>query len=145
MKYSEIDLQCEDIMWFGVDKNGYVFECTTGGIGCVPAFVCESREETEHLADFFLDTLVQKTIGNLLVDENGSPLAVDCKTLSSKGVFCFDVAVDDNRPDEYKKVSFPQDPLRISELPDDIKRELSSHLVDLDVSKQDYIRVQHAY
>ncbi len=145
MKYSEIDLQCEDIMWFGVDKNGYVFECTSGGIGCVPAFVCESREETEHLADFFLDTLAQKTIGNLLIDDNGSPLATDCKTLSSKGVFCFDVAVDDNRPDEYKKVSFPQDPLKVFELPDDIKRELSSHLVDLDVSQQDYIRVQHAY
>lgn len=145
MRYSEIDLQCEDIMWFGVDKNGYVFECTSGGIGSVPSFVCESREKTERLADFFLETLTQKTTGTLLIVDNGSPLVMDCKTLSAKGVFCFDVAVDDNRPDKYKKVSVPQEPLCISELPDNIQHELSTHIVNLDVTQQEYIQVKHAY
>lgn len=28
MEYTEIDLQIEDIMWFSVDKNGYVLECS---------------------------------------------------------------------------------------------------------------------
>ena len=39
MKYTEIELQYEDIMWFGVDRNGVVFECTSGGVGCVPLFL----------------------------------------------------------------------------------------------------------
>ena len=35
MRYEIIDLQIEDIMWFGIDNNGYIFECTSGGIGKV--------------------------------------------------------------------------------------------------------------
>ncbi len=46
MTYSEIDLQCEDLLWFGVDRAGRVFCCTTAGQGNVPPFVCRSREET---------------------------------------------------------------------------------------------------
>ena len=28
MRISEIDLQCEDIMWFATDNKGNIFECT---------------------------------------------------------------------------------------------------------------------
>ena len=49
MRISIIDLQCEDIMWFGVDKNNYIFECTSAGCGNVPEFVCCSKENTNKL------------------------------------------------------------------------------------------------
>ena len=29
MRISEVDLQCEDIMWFAVDSKGNIFECTS--------------------------------------------------------------------------------------------------------------------
>jgi len=44
MRYSITDLQCEDIMWFGIDQDGCIFECTSGGMGNVPEFVCQQRK-----------------------------------------------------------------------------------------------------
>ncbi len=145
MKYTETDLQCEDIMWFGVDKNGYIFECTSGGIGSVPGFVCNSKEETEALADFFLDTLERSTTATLLIPDDGNPLLQDCKKLTGKGVFCFDVAIDDGRPNEYKKIAVPDHPILLSDLPDRIKSIMCNHIVDVDVASETFIRVAHAY
>lgn len=33
MRITNIDLQCEDLMWFAIDQNGYVLEFTSGGDG----------------------------------------------------------------------------------------------------------------
>lgn len=44
MKYSEIDLQIEDIMWFAIDKQNYILAFTLGGYGNIPKFVCRSKE-----------------------------------------------------------------------------------------------------
>ena len=57
MKYSVIDLQVEDIMWFGIDTNGLIFACTTAGCANVPDFVCKSREINELICGFFMDEL----------------------------------------------------------------------------------------
>lgn len=144
MKYSKIELQCEDIMWFGVDKNGIIFECTSGGLGCVPSFVCDSKEETELLEEYFLDIPDECAEG--LYDNNESDdLFQDCIILSSKGIFCYDVAVDEERIDEYRRISEPVKPLTINDLPDDIKEIMNSHKVDVDVTKDLYISVEHAY
>ncbi len=145
MKYSEIDLQCEDIMWFGIDKNGLVFECTSGGIGCVPTFVCESKENTAILEEFFLQELKDTTKGTLLTPNTDSQLSQDGLSLSNKGVFCFDVAIDDDRPNEYKKIAVPDHPILLSDLPDRIKSIMCNHIVDVDVASETFIRVAHAY
>ena len=145
MKYTEIDLQCEDIMWFGVDKNGYIFECTSGGIGCVPPFVCNSKEDTEHLEVFFLNKLKESTQGTLLIPDDGNQLSRDGLSLSRKGIFCFDVATDEGRPNEYKKIAVPVRPLNVSELPNDIKNLMNNHTVDIDVSAETFIKVPHAF
>ena len=84
MRITEIDLQCEDIMWFGIDINGVVFECTSGGIGCVPSFVCESKETTEMLEDFFLTRLAATTQGTVLLSQNGNPMLDEVKSLYEK-------------------------------------------------------------
>ena len=145
MKYTEIDLQCEDIMWFGVDRNGLIFECTSAGIGCVPSFVCDSREETEELVSFFLDNFQTTTQGSLLFDASDNQLTQDCLILSGKGIFCFDVAIDEDRPNEYKRIAFPQEPIKVSDLPKKIQSILATHKVDVDVTFDAYISVPHAY
>lgn len=53
MRYTEIDLQCEEIMWFGIDNNGCIFMCATGGCGNVPEFICKSKENVGILEEFF--------------------------------------------------------------------------------------------
>ncbi|MBQ3865437.1 MAG: hypothetical protein II776_00935 [Clostridia bacterium] len=145
MKFTEIDLQCEDIMWFGIDKNGLVFECTSGGIGCVPKFVCESKENTAILESFFLQELKETTQGTLLIPGTDSQLSQDVLSLSKKGVYCFDVAIDDGRPNEYKKIAAPDHPIMLSDLPDRIKSIMCNHIVDVDVASESLIRVAHAY
>lgn len=145
MKYTEIDLQCEDIMWFGVDRNGLVFECTSGGIGCVPSFVCRSREDTEKLEHYFLNELRETTQGHLLLKDSSNQLAQESLSLSQKGIYCFDVAIDDNRPDEYKKIALPDQPLNVLDLPERIKNLLCDHTIDVDVASELFIRVPHAY
>lgn len=145
MKYSEIDLQCEDIMWFGVDRNGLLFECTSGGIGCVPTFVCDSKENTEILESFFLRKLSNTTPGTLLIREEDNSLVKDCLLLSGKGIYCFDVAIEENRVDEYKKVAVPSIPIRLTDLPTNIQEIMKNHVVDVDVEQEAFIHVPHAY
>ena len=96
MRYTEIDLQIEDIMWFGIDRNGFVFSCTTAGIGNVPEFVCRSKEETEKLYDFFSAKLSDKADYSLNVKKEDNDLINEAIKKKKKGVFCFDAVVDDN-------------------------------------------------
>lgn len=49
MRITEIDLQCEDIMWFGIDSHNHIFGCTSAGCGNVPEFVCKSKQNTDDI------------------------------------------------------------------------------------------------
>lgn len=142
MKYSEIDLQCEDIMWFGVDRNGLIFECTSGGMGCVPAFVCDSRENTEILKKFFLQELPNSTPGTLLIRKDDNSLVKDCLSLSGKGIYCFDVAIEEDRLDEYKKVAVPSIPTKLTDLPVSIQEIMKNHIVNVDVEQESFIHMR---
>ncbi len=145
MRYSEIELQCEDIMWFGVDSNGRIFTCVSAGIGCVPEFVCRSREESETLLEYFTETLSVSTEGNRAVGQQNNPLIEECLMLSSKGLYCFDVDTTEIYGDFYRKVSYPTRELLLSDLPEHIKDILSDHIVSADVSITDKLTVPHAY
>ena len=98
MRISEIDLQCNDIMWFAIDNNGYIVALTSGGEGNVPEYVCRSKEETDKLEEYFMCTAADIGDATLLIDNDGSLLADDATALSRKGLFCFDVSSED----EYK-------------------------------------------
>ncbi|MBQ7501628.1 hypothetical protein IJT93_02790 [bacterium] len=145
MRYSETDLQCEDLMWFGADINGCIFACTSGGIGSVPEFVCRSREETELLEEFFMEKMPKTTAGILLIPADGCPLAEDGLLLASKGIFCFDAVTDGEYPDAYKKIARPETPIKISELPEKIKLILDSHIVNTNIADRSFLKIQHAF
>lgn len=144
MRITEIDLQCEDIMWFGVDTIGNIFECTSAGYGNVPEYVCRSREETNKLVDFFTQTLTKSTEYTLLIPRDDSQLIDDITELSSKGIYCYDMADHDNE-EIYTRVSIPIKPINISELPQDIKDILADHFYNSDITNCSTISVKHAY
>lgn len=144
MRYSEIDLQCEDITWFGVDANNNVAAFASGGIGNIPEYVCRSKEETEALYDYFYDTLGKTTTGHALVAGDNS-LVSEFVDLSSKGLFCFDVETSDAEGEFYKKITYPDAPISIEDLPDNVKAILKDHLLEMDISENDRIQVPHAY
>ena len=85
MRYTEIDLQIEDVMWFGIDRNGFVISCTTAGIGNVPEFVCRSKEETEKLYDFFSAKLSDKADYSLHAKKENNELINESIALAKKG------------------------------------------------------------
>jgi len=144
MRISEIDLQCEDIMWFATDSNGNVFECTSAGCGNVPEYVCRSREETEILLDYFMEKAPIITSSKLLIPVEDNDLIDDIKKLSSKGLYCFDITDYDN-DDKYNCISLPEKAINISDLPEDIQKILSDHIYNGNVSKEHTITVDHAY
>ncbi len=43
MRYSKVELVIEDIMWFGIDKNGYVFEADLWRL-CKCARLCDQSK-----------------------------------------------------------------------------------------------------
>ncbi len=144
MRYSEIDLQCEDITWFGVDANNHVIAFASGGIGNIPEFVCRSKEETNELYDFFYDTLAKTTVGHALVAGCNS-LISEFVELSSKGLYCFDVEAQNSEGEIYTKISYPETPILFDALPDNVKAIMKDHIIDTDLAGRNQIHVPHAY
>ena len=60
-------------------------------MGNVSEFMCDSGEETEMLADFFLRQLNEKTSASLLIQNNDSLQVEESLQLARKGVCCYDV------------------------------------------------------
>ena len=58
MKISECDIDCYLVDWYGIDKNGYVFQGYSTGTPLVPEFVCldymNGRKEFNIIEDYFL-------------------------------------------------------------------------------------------
>jgi hypothetical protein len=144
MRISEIDLQCEDLMWFAIDINGNVFECTSAGCGNVPEYVCKSREDTNALLDYFTAHAPVITTAKLLLPVDESDLVADVTDLASKGVYCFDITDYDNE-DCYHCVAIPERALSIKDLPQDIQNLLCDHIYSGNVSQERSIAVTHAY
>lgn len=144
MRISEVDLQCEDIMWFAVDSKGNIFECTSAGCGNVPEYVCKSRKETDILLEYFTEKAPVVTKTKLLIPAEDNDLTADISNLSSKGIYCFDL-IDYAHDDRYSMVSLPEKPLNVSNLPADIQELLSDHIYSGDVSTETTITVEHAY
>ncbi len=127
MRFTEIELQCEDILWFAIDVNGHIMAFTSGGAGCVPEFVCSNKENTYSLQDYFLDEYMPDL------------------ELEEKGLFCYDVNYDDNYGNTYSKTTTPESPINFNDLPDKIKELLKLNTLDLNANTSDTIEVKHAY
>lgn len=144
MRITEIDLQCEDIMWFGIDIQNHIFGCASAGCGNVPEFVCQSKENTEALLKFFMDELKEFTQAKLLVEYiDTNQLLKDCIQLSRKGIYCFDVYRENEQ--QYAKIVEPVEPLKYDMLPQKIKDIFFDNKVAIDVVKEKIIGVRHAY
>lgn len=144
MRITELDLQCEDIMWFGIDSQNHIFECTSAGCGNVPEFVCKSKENTELLAYFFTEELNEFTQARIIKEyDELNPLIELCILLSRKGIFCFDISEENTN--QYVKLTEPVQPLTYDELPQRIKDIFYNNKVNTDVDNETFLTVPHAY
>lgn len=145
MRYSKIDLQCEDLTWFGYDKNGFVFCCNSSGYGSIPEFVAQSQEKTEELLDYFLEQAQEFCSYSLLIEHKQNPLIEDSIHLSKCGITCFDIFFENPHKYEYQKISVPSEYLNINSLEDRIRNLLVNHFVDIDITKTTFFTTEHAY
>ena len=146
MKITELDLQCEDIMWFAVDNHGHIFACTSAGEGNVTAFVCDSRENVDFLENFFLNELQIITQPRHYIHAGyENQLLNDFIDLAKKGIYCFDSHIDDHQQRKYRRITAPIRPISFNELPDNIQHLLRHSFIDVDIACSHYIVVPHAY
>lgn len=132
MHFTETELQSEDLLWFGVDINGNILAFYTGGIGCVPNFVCSNQKITYDLQDYFLNELEFNNDSN-------------SEVLAKKGLYCFDVSYEDNYGNSYHKTEKPNKPINISTLPEKIVNMLKNNILEYDANNVETIIVKHAY
>lgn len=124
MEITELDLEMEDIEWYGVDETGKIGLFMSGGSLAVPSSICKSRENLEKVCDYFNN--FNRLISNC-VDINNKivyprkEFITECKLTSQKGIYCFDISDDDNLNNQYYFISKPETPLFIDELPLEIK------------------------
>lgn len=142
MRYSEIDLQIEDLMWFAIDRAGYVGAFTSGGCANVPEFICRSREDNERLYDYIMGELDDFASGRLFDVKPRSEQGQDCSLLIAKGITCFDVY---KQGDDYIKIAESFEPITIDQLDDEIKDIIRDHKIDADFLNDKIIKVEHAY
>ncbi len=159
MRFSEEDLFCNDIRWFAIDKNGYVFSCTSAGTFNVPEFVCKSQENTCVLENFFLfssefsnlDIKIEKFSYELDYDLIGEEDVI----LLDRGISSFDSIIKyetiDNEKDFeihpywYKKLTFPKKPLHFNQLPKNIQNIMNYHKIQIDSRQIKYFFVPPIY
>lgn len=138
MRYSDIDLQIEDVMWFAVDRNGKIGAFTSGGCANVPEFVCKSREDNKALYDYFMYHFPDSTCGELFYVPRGGSLEEDCVLLVGKGIICFDVYMG---KDYYVKVATTGLSAIFDDLADNIKTIMKDHVIDADFTVDTNIHV----
>jgi len=144
MKYTELDLQIEDIMWFGVDKNGNIFEATSGGRANVPEFIVNSRENNEELINYFLNQANGMINYKSMKELNPKyQMYKDCLILSSNGITCYDMAKEDEN--NYSKITIPEKLLNINSVPETIQNILKHNTVDIDINCEEQLIVKNAY
>ena len=143
-----------NILWFGVDKYGYIFCARTEFTRLVPEFVVRNIEKNEFVKKFFTEFL-----GTVFIDE-------DINNLASKGIFYYDL-IDDyfveydedkkrieesknefkKHPYHYKKMtkSNPTNPLHFEQLPKNIQEILDSQRVKIDAHNTNYFFIPEIY
>ncbi|RKJ80883.1 hypothetical protein D7X33_05005 [Butyricicoccus sp. 1XD8-22] len=140
VRFTDIELEYSDILWFAVDRNGCLAGFTSGGTLFVPEFVRKSKEETELLETFFCAQLPAVTQYVLDVPDKENGLISDSKMLSEKGLFCFDLP--DAHDAVYKRVCSPLIPLCLDSLPVDFMKIMQCHRLEVDFRTAQTVQVK---
>ena len=133
MIITDLDLQIEDIEWYGVDKNGRIAQFMSGGSFAVPGFVRESRENLEIVSHFFEkynQTISETVLFNKNIEYPRKEFWEECKYISQKGIYCYDIWHKSEFMNEYIYVCKPSLALAITDLPQDIQSVLSRYRME---------------
>lgn len=134
-KISKTDCEFMDIKWYGIDKKGNIAVFCSGGVGNVPEFVCESKENTEYIEDCFDNIeIFTDYIFCFDLDEISKEFAAN---FSSRGLYyfdsdsyeCGDIA---SLQKYYTKISYPTKPLKYKTLPQNLQEAMNMNFMDIE-------------
>ncbi len=122
-----------DFDWFGVDADGHVGHFTTAGFKYLPASVCESAEDLKLVTDYFTDEAPTRDghkVDDDLVrevkewkgEEHESKYLASFVSMADKGLYSYDIETYVRPGLAYFRVAIPLAPLKVNELPDDVRR-----------------------
>lgn len=150
MRITEIDLEIEDIEWYGIDENGRIAQFTSGGSKIVPEFICESREKLDVVCELF-ENFSPRIVEEVTFSEEVSKYPrkeylQECKKTSQKGLYCFDISDEQDSTDGYILICKPSYELQISELPEIIQSILLSYKIpNVNFNNSKIISIEKAY
>lgn len=115
-----------NIVWYGLDKYGYIFEGQSNFTPYLPDFVVASKSEYNILLDCFFDEKIQKRIFHYEL------LTKDCYELYRNDF--------KKHPYYYKKIdeANPENPLHIDQLSDDIRNIMKTREIKIDAHNTKY-------
>lgn len=127
-RISDAEIAYNDILWFGVDKSGYIIAANSLE-GEIPDFVKEDRDKAE--------TLSQKLLGE--------PLLKHARNFCMRMNFIYFANTDPYDETVYSCVSVPDKPIHIQSLSDEIKSLLNGQLVEADGRNEKEFSVRQCY
>lgn len=92
-----------------------------------------------------MEELDKSTQGTLLLERDGSALAEDGLSLAEKGIYCYDVLLDEGHNDEYEQIAVPKKPLVVGRLPRDIQDILTTHRILASADTDKRVHIERAY
>jgi len=117
--------------WYAVDQDGCIGHFTSAGFRALPKSVKRDRERTNNTRSYFFEQA--PVMGDWSVrakaeiDCGGWPrqgkerYIKDFALMASKGLFSFDTELTSTEKGRYFLVAIPEQPLRVDDLPAEIK------------------------
>jgi hypothetical protein len=139
-----IDLEGLDLAWFATDSLGYIGFFTTGGWGPVPRSAIVSRASLDKLHRYFFKEAHRQTAsadapgwearaGISQEDARANPIRnQQWRDMAEKGLYAYDAYQHRNHPAAYFKRATPTIPIRVDDLPEDVRQLLNTIVLKID-------------
>ena len=138
--------------WYAVDQDGYLGHFTTAGMRNLPKSVKEDRQATELIAQYFFEQApttgawsvraeAEKDCGGW-ENQGFERYVKDFALMASKGLFSFDTDLVHGAQGRYYLVAIPAKPLRIGDIPAQIRAIVSRTAAPLRLTNSSYIAGQ---
>lgn len=143
-----------NVHWWGVDRQGYIFNLWNLGSGAIPKVVVNNLA-IQGLADFYFDNILEfSTSENIKVDKSDyfyDDIGESEILLARKGIFSFITNIGscdpvgrkefEKYPYWHKKLVAPLVPIKLNYLDDRVQQLMSLFIFDVDVKNNKFIEL----
>nr|WP_010250476.1 hypothetical protein [Acetivibrio cellulolyticus] len=131
-----------DILWFAVDSKGEIAQFDSGVYGLLPESVSKSEEQLENLAEYICERLEKSSETVISQDVFKRVILVNSKDetklaylerslgFSKKGLYAYNSYDAEPNLYQYFKVSMPEKPLKLSDLPEEYRSILEQYKLE---------------